>query len=215
LSTGVALISVDAEGEKQIIVAPGANDEFPLDRITSIAPEIARAKVLLTQFELPMGSVREALTVAHRAGVMTVLDPAPPAEGSRELLPMVHLIRPNSNEAHALTGIDVHDRKSAGEAGRRLIDMGARQVVTQAGRGNLLIDSDGEEFFPFVPIDSVDATGAGDAFVAALAVMQHEGRDMRESVRFASAAAALATTRIGAIAGLPTRDEVESLLARQ
>ena len=86
----------------------------------------------------------------------------------------------------------------------------------QAGKeGNLIVSSDDENWLPHIPVKSIDATGAGDAFLGTLAAQLAQGNDLLSSSRFANAASALATTKLGAQAGLPTYDEVFHLLQKQ
>ena len=109
----------------------------------------------------------------------------------------------------------MHDRNSAREAANALLKQGVRAVAVQAGEeGDLLVWGTGERWLPRLPVKSVDATGAGDAFASALAVSLAQGRPLEEAGPFASAAAALATTVLGAQAGLPRRDAVLALLAQ-
>ncbi len=125
------------------------------------------------------------------------------------------MIRPNATEAETLTGVKVTDRDSARRAADSLIGRGVGAVAVQGGDdGNLLVWSGGECWMPKLPVKSIDATGAGDAFAAALAVMIAEGRPFAEAGPFANAAAALATTVVGAQEGLPRRDAVQRLLSQ-
>jgi ribokinase len=214
-TTGVALIMVDRSGEKQIMVAPGANHRLSPREVTAAKDVIARARVLLTQFEIPMRSVIAAVRVAHSAGVKVVLDPAPPASAPRDLLKCVTVIRPNSAEAQTLTGIEVGSAASARKAARKLLGLGVGAVATQAGdAGDLLVWREGEACFPRLPVKAIDATGAGDAFAAGLAVALSEGRSWHESGAFANAAAALATTKFGAQPAMPRRADVLRLMRR-
>ena len=97
----------------------------------------------------------------------------------------------------------------------QLLDRGAGTVAVQAGdEGNLVVWKDGECFLPKVAVESVDATGAGDSFAAAMAVALLEGRPLPEAGRFANAAAALATTVLGGQAGLPRRRAILEFLGR-
>jgi ribokinase len=214
----VALIMVDQQGEKQIMVAPGANHGLSERDIRKAARVIRTARVVLMQFEVPARAVLEAAQLARNAGVKVVLDPAPSRRTSRELLVLIDLIRPNASEAEALTGIKVTNRASARRAAQKLFDAGVRAAALQAGdEGNLLIWRDhggGECWIPKMPVKTVDATGAGDAFIAALAVALAEGQAFENAGIFASAAAALATTKVGAQAGLPRRREVLTLMRR-
>lgn len=214
--SGVALILVGEGGEKQILTAPGANLRFSVEDVRDAMEMIQSARILLIQLEVPLESVMFAARLAHEAGVKVILDPAPPIELPDELLSIVNVIKPNAREAGALTGIDVQDRTSARKAAKLLLDRGVGAVAVQAGgEGNLIVTSDEEHWFPLIPVESVDATGAGDAFAAGLAVALSEERPWSEAGAWASAAAALKTTKLGAQAGLPTRREVLKLLTRE
>ena len=210
--TGAALIQVSEKGEKQIMAAPGANHR--LIPVETPPEPIRRARVLLVQLEIPLESVMAAVRNAHEAGVRVVLDPAPARPLPDELLQQVEAVRPNAKEAKTLTGVEVRDRAFARVAAERLLKRGAKVAAVQAGpEGNLLLWREGECWLPKIPVKRVDATGAGDAFAAALAVGMAEGRSWGEIGPFANAAAALATTRLGAQPALPRREEVEALLA--
>jgi ribokinase len=213
--TGTAIIMVDRAGEKQILVAPGANDRLTAEQVRAAAATVQAARVVLCQLEVPLGAVAEALRLARAAGARTMLDPAPAVVLADELLRLVDVIRPNASEAAVLTGVAVHDRASARQAADWLRGHGAGAAVVQAGdEGNLFAGPDGEHFVPKLPVPGVDATGAGDALAGALAVALAEGRSLAEAGPFASAAAALATTKVGAQEGLPRREQIAELLAR-
>jgi ribokinase len=214
--SGVALIMVDAEGQKQILTAPGSNRSLTTKDIEHAAFAISRAGVLLAQLEAPIDVVLAAATIAKRAGAKVVLDPAPPhGKLPDELLKLIDVIRPNSGEAEVLTGIRVIDRDTARAAAKQLLDRGVGAVAVQAGsEGNLLVWPGGEYLLPLIPVKSIDATGSGDAFCAALAVAMSEGLSLTEAGPFASAAAAHAATKLGAQAGLPRREELLALLAK-
>lgn len=212
-TTGVALIMVDHSGEKQILTAPGANRRLDETDVRAAREAIASSRVLLAQLEVPLTAVRLALELAKAAGVRTVLDPAPAVPLSEDVLQLLDVIRPNASEAETLTGVPVRDRASAARAARVLLSRGVGAVVVQAGKaGNLLVTRDEERFLPRIPVESVDATGAGDAFAAAVAVGLAEERSLTEAAAMGSAAAALATTKLGAQAGLPHRKELLGLL---
>jgi ribokinase len=210
--TGAAVIQVDAAGEKQIAAAPNANGNLSVADVER-AHIIEQARVLLCQLETPLEGVLAAARRAHAAGAQIVLDPAPPAELPGELLQLLTVIKPNRNEAEALTGIQSKDRAAARKAAEQLRSRGVKAVAIQAGdAGDLLVWADGECWLPRIAVDSVDATGAGDAFAAALAVALAEDKSWPEAGRLASAAAALTTTKLGAQPALPRRAEVTALL---
>lgn len=209
--TGVALIMVDARGEKQIMTAPGANHRLTPEDVARASELVARARAALLQLELPLPAVEAAARLSRAAGATVVLDPAPPCELPEELLRDVHVIRPNAAEAEVLTGIRVDDVASARLAGQNLLRRGVGAAIVGAPGGSLLLSAEGELWVPQLEVDVVDATGAGDAFAAALAVWLGSGDHLTNATRFANAAAALATTKLGARAGLPRREEVEQL----
>ncbi|MCI0538604.1 MAG: ribokinase [Verrucomicrobiales bacterium] len=212
--TGAAVIMVDAKGEKQILAAAGANGRLSAQNVRSALSQIAHAGVVLMQFEIPMPAVHEGARLGRKLGARVILDPAPPVHMPNDnLLALIDVIRPNSSEAEALTGIRVVDRQTARQAATELIRRGVRAVVLQAGpKGDLLVQMEHEEFFPRIPVKSVDATGAGDAFAGALAAEIARGHSFAEACQFASAAAAFATMKVGAQTALPHRREVMKLL---
>jgi len=213
--TGVALIHVNAKGEKQILAVGGANRQVTAKDIRAAASIIQRAQVLMLQLEVPLAATMEAARIAHRAGVKIVLDPAPAIPLPEKLLRLLTLIKPNAGEAKTLTKLTVKDRASARRAAKKLLSRGTQAVAITAGtQGNLVVSAEGEWWHPRLPVKSVDATGAGDASAAALAVMLAEGRSLQEAGSFASAAAALTTTIVGAQASLPTRRAVQALARR-
>ncbi|HET7785428.1 MAG TPA: ribokinase [Myxococcales bacterium] len=213
--TGVALCHVDAQGHKQILSAVGANARLDARRVREAAEALGAARVVLTQLGVPYDAFAEAVRIGRAAGARVVLDPAPGLPLRDEMLAQLDLIRPNAQEAEALTGIAVRDHESAREAARQLVRRGAGAAAVQAGgEGDVLLWSGGECWLPRFDVPRVDVTGAGDAFASALAVCLAEGRPLEEAGRFASASAALATTALGAQASLPRREAVLALLGR-
>lgn len=190
--TGVALIAVSADGENQIVVAPGANAAF--------APDLLTAPIdgaLICQLELPAQTMAKAVVLA--TGFVCV-NLAPALEVPDAILQRADLIVVNELEA-AFYGPRLHEA-----AGRVAVTLGARGA--RLYRGAKLI---GEAKAPFVEV--VDTTGAGDGFVAALTLALLEQRRPADALAFACAAGALATTRPGAQPSLPTRAEVEARMA--
>ena len=213
--TGVALIFVGEGGQKQIFVVAGANRRMQIQDVQAASAAISTSRVLLTQLELPLDCVQAAMAIARSAGARVILDPAPARPLPSKVLRLVDVVRPNAAEACTLTGIRVRDKASARKAARVLLNQGVGAVAVQAGEaGNLLVWHQGERWLPKIRVAAVDATGAGDAFAAALAVMMAEGKSLQDAGPFASAAAALATTVLGAQAGLPRRDSVLALLRK-
>lgn len=213
-ATGVALIGVDPQGRNLILVAPGANARVSPDDVERAGEVIRSASLLLLQLEIPMETVRRAAEIAHEAGVRVVLDPAPAAPLPEALYPLVDVINPNEIEARALTGLPVGSVEEAVRAAEVLQGRGARAAVVKLGEhGAVYASAEARGHVPAFDVPAQDTTAAGDAFAAALGVGLAEGKPLVDAVRFANAAAALKVTRMGA-QSMPTRSEVEALLAR-
>ena len=205
-------VGADEQGRQalQVLAAEGVDSTQVVQE--GLAETVASASVLLIQLQPPT-AVARAIEIATRLGLRIVLDAGPPAPADDALLAAADLVRASAIEAEALSGIAVRDRSSARRAGQRLLRRGARAAVIEAPGGNVLVSPEGDRWIESFPVAPVDTTGAGDAFAAALAVGLAEGKALEETVRFAAAAAALATTRPGALAGQPRRAEVEALLS--
>ncbi|HEY8551995.1 MAG TPA: ribokinase [Thermaerobacter sp.] len=217
--TGVALIVVRPDGENAITVAPGANRCLAGDRLAGLPAAAGDADLLLLQLEVPVPASLAAARAARAAGVPVVLNAAPPpaaADGAfQELLGSVDVLVVNESEALALAGWP--RPVTAGrwlEVARELRALGPETVVVTLGEQGAVAVAEGVAAAqPAFPVAVVDSTGAGDAFCAGLAVCLAERLPVGAAVRFGCAAGALATTRVGAQAALPTRAQVEQLLA--
>lgn len=208
--TGLALITIDAAGENQIVLVPGANGHLRPEHVEACNALIAGAAVVLLQLEVPMETVETAAHLAHTGGALVVLDPAPAEALSPALLECVDFLTPNQSELAVLAGgkSDGDDRAAA-----RALSVGGRCVIVKKGEdGALLIDGDRECVWPAPRVRVVDSTGAGDAFNAALAVAFAEGQTIEEAGRFAAVAGALCVTRQGAQPSMPSREEVAAYM---
>lgn len=214
-SSGIALISVNAEGENSIVVASGANMALGREDIDRAAEEIRAADVVLMQLEVPVAVVEYAAEIAAEAGVPVILNPAPaPVEVLRpELLRHLYAITPNRSEAARISGIEVTDIGSARRAAEAIHAMGVRNVViTLGGDGSLIYDGGRFEHVDAFRVAAVDTTAAGDTYNGVLACCMAEGQGLVEAAREASAAAAISVTRMGAQTAAPTRKEVKEFL---
>lgn len=208
MPTGVALISVDAAGQNAISVASGANAALTRDHVDAAGAGIAAADLLVCQLESPLAAIAHAVALARRAGVPVLLNPAPAPAEPLAFLDQIELLVPNEGEAAQLAG-SAGEAFDPAQAAARLRRAGAKGVVVTLGaQGVLLADAEGVVRCPAEPVAVVDATGAGDAFVGALAVATAEGADLRTAAAFAQRAAAISVTRAGAMAALPQRAEL-------
>lgn len=214
-SSGTAVIIVDSDGRNQIIVVRGANERLCPDDIRRAEQLIASAKLVVLQLEIPLDAVCHAVETAHKHGVDIILNPAPaPAEPLHsDLLKQVSVLVPNEVEAEALTGLDVDSPDFARSAIHALKEKAADKViVTLAEKGCILSESDKEIHVPAYSVKAEDSTGAGDAFVGALAAGYSSFRRFADLVKFASAVAAISVTKRGAQSSLPHRQEVRAFL---
>jgi ribokinase len=209
--SGIALISVDAQGENSIAVASGANAHLtPLD-VDRASQAIGEAHVLLVQLEVPLDAVRRAVTIAHDMGVRVILNPAPAREIAPPLLAQVSIITPNEHEARVVVG-----EPDQAHAIRRMLDAGVETVlVTLGAQGVLWATRETRILVPAFPVEAIDTTAAGDAFNGGLAYALGRGLSMAEAIRYANAVAAISVTRMGAQPSLPTGAEVAAFLAHR
>ena len=217
-ATGIACVMVDARtGDNAIVGHPGAALEMSEAEVEAAADAIRSASVFLTQLEQPLPATIRALEIARRAGVTTVLNPAPAADIPPGMLRLCDYVTPNETEAELLTGVPVATEDGARRAAMELRKRGAgAAAITLGERGALLHGPDTTlQVPPFRAGRTVETTGAGDAFNGAFAVALAEDGDPGRAVRFACAAAGVSVTRAGTAQSMPRRAEVEALLAAE
>jgi ribokinase len=214
-ASGVALILVDDAGENVIAVAPGANAQLRPEDLTALEAIVEPEDVVLVQLEIPLDTVRAAVSLAQRHQARVVLNPAPARALPDAWLADVALLTPNEHEAAALTGLDGGTDEAWTRIVAALHERGLHDVLITLGAGGALVSTAGAIVrLPAFTVDAVDTTAAGDVFNGALAVALTEGRDVIGAARFASAAAALSVTRPGARDSAPSRGEIDAFLAR-
>ncbi|PZR27077.1 MAG: ribokinase [Citrobacter freundii] len=209
LPSGVALITVDQEGENSIVVAPGANASLlPPDMEAALA-DINASSIILMQLEIPLETVLFLVRYASEKDIKVILNPAPATALPKELLEHVDIITPNRTEASMLSGIEVTDLDTAKEAARQIHQMGVKNVViTMGSLGAVVYTGKDHHLIPAHAVQTVDSTAAGDVFNGALAVSLSEGKELLAAVKFACEAAAISVTRLGAQSSIPYRNEL-------
>jgi ribokinase len=213
--TGAAYIFIEAAtGNNAIIVAAGAAGRIAVADVEANAALIESAAVFVTQLEQPIPAALRGLQIARAAGVTTILNPAPAAPLTDELLALCDYVTPNESEAESLTGIPVVSVADAERAADALLARGVRAaIITLGANGALYRDAMRSVHVPVISAGPVvETTGAGDAFNGGFAVALSEGRDVVDAVRFGCATAGISVTRPGTAPAMPARAEIDALM---
>lgn len=224
-TTGVAVILLEVREDgtqNRITVCPGANYTITVEELEWLKKEIGRYDILILQFELPMEVVETTARWAHDAGVPVMVNPAPAAPMSDELLACTTYLSPNEHEAallagHAIrveNGVNFDDVEAVAKAFR---NRGVENlIITMGGNGSVVAGKDGVYHTPCVKMPQVaDPTAAGDSFVAAFCTGLTAGLSQKDALSFASHTAAVTVSRMGAITSLPTLSEVRLLMGER
>ncbi|MGG7581528.1 ribokinase [Rhizobium sp. Nf11,1] len=215
VSTGAAFIFVDeVSGDNAIIVVPGAAGLIGIEDVEVNRAAIESAAIFMTQLEQPLEAALHGLSIAKRAGAITIFNPAPAGAIPDSIYGLCDFIVPNEVEAAELVGHAIETDEQARAAAHTLIDRGAKAaVITLGARGAFYHTAGQSEFVPaFSAGNVIDTTGAGDAFLGGFATAISEGRAPIEAVRFGCATAAIAVTRPGTAPAMPSRAEITVLL---
>ncbi len=211
-STGAAFITVTPDGENAITVAPGANRRLTTEDVDDASASIGEARVLVAQMEIPPEVVLRAVEVAAASGTRVLVNLAPPFEVPRTLLEKLDPLVVNEHEATFLLGERVEGVDGALDAAPRLLSLGPGSVVVTVGEdGAVFSSSESAKHLAAPRVEVVDTTGAGDAFVGALAARLADDAPLGEAVAYAVRAGAAAVTKEGAQGALPTPEVVEAL----
>jgi len=207
--SGTALINVNEQGENCIVVAPGANTNLLPADIAKVKGMEA-AQILLMQLEIPMVTIEQVAKNAKQNHQKIIINPAPAQILSDELLNGLYLLTPNETEASILTGINVVDQVSAGQAATIFLAKGVQNVIVTLGKQGAYFQNNEEHFLVAAPmVQALDTTAAGDTFSGAIAVAITEDKSWKQAIEFAVKAASIAVTRLGAQASVPYRNEID------
>jgi ribokinase len=208
--SGIALIIVDeTSGQNSIVVAPGANGSLSTQDMESIRQEIGKADIVLIQLEIPLGTVKYALDIAHEYGVKTVLNPAPAQKLSDDILKKVDIITPNESETFVLTGIDPNNEENTKKAAAHLLQkVNECVIITLGSQGVYYLSKNGANaFLPTKKVNAVDTTAAGDVFNGYLVAGLASGNDMEPSIQLGMRAATASVCKKGAQTSIPFLNE--------
>ncbi|EKT4480339.1 ribokinase [Pseudomonas putida] len=205
VSSGVALITVDAASQNCIVIIPGGNGLLTPQAVQRFDALLQAAEVVICQLEVPADTVAWTLARAHELGKQVILNPAP-ATGPlpADWFARINYLTPNESEAEALTGVAVTDQDSARRAGERLLQLGAGKVIITLGaQGALLVTAQGHQHYPAPVVQPLDTTAAGDTFIGGFAAGLVRGLEEGQAIAFGQRAAALSVTRAGAQPSIP------------
>ncbi|MEI3605218.1 ribokinase [Pseudogracilibacillus sp. SE30717A] len=215
-TSGIAMITVDQNGENSIIVAPAANNKVTPQYITLHEHVIKRAKAILIQLEIPFESVEKSIEIAKKYHVPVLLDPAPAQELPDHMLTKIDYILPNETELEQLTNRKIVDQKTAIQASQLLISKGVKTVISKLGKDGVIIcQNDRAEWIKGYDVHAIDTTGAGDAFAGAFATKLVAGLDVKSSAKYANAVGALTVTKKGAQSAMPNKEDVQVYIQSQ
>ena len=205
LQTGVAGILVDHNsGKNAINVIVGAPSTLKVAEIDKHIDIIKNSKIFLTQLEVPKDVTLHCLKIAKENGCLTILNPAPASEITKEFYSNIDYFTPNETEAEFYTGIKITNEKEAKKAADKLINLGIKKIIITLGEKGLFY-SDGKEeiYLKASSVQAIDTTGAGDAFNGGLAFGLSKKKPIKECLELANKVAGLSTTKLGAGDAMP------------
>ena len=210
--TGVAGIMVDKKtGKNAINVITGAPSTLTIEEVNKNIDKIKSSKIFLTQLEIPKEVTLHSLKIAKKNKVLTILNPAPASEISKEFFNYIDYFTPNETEAEFYTGIKITNEKEAKEASIKLLTLGLKKVIITLGEKGLFY-SDGNEdiYLKATPVKAKDTTGAGDAFNGGLAYALSQNKSIIDSLNLANQVAGISTLKLGAGNAMPYLKDLTS-----
>jgi ribokinase len=200
---------VNQHGENVISVARSSNDELSPADVIKASAAIRRARCVVLQLEIPLATVKQAISIARDFDVPVLLNPAPARRLSRSLLRQIDILTPNELELAALTNRSIRRESDLEKASLKLVSAGVKHVLVTRGPRRVCWSSGrGVRWVPVPKVKAIDSVGAGDCFSGTLAAAIALGESMDAAVTFAIAAATVSVTRRGAQSSMPTRREI-------
>ena len=215
--TGSAAITLDANGQNDIMVYGGANQAMQPGEFGDLSELLAHTDFLIAQFETPQAVALDLFKQAKEQGVTTVLNPAPAHEIMPELLQYTDVIAPNETECALLTGIELTDEDSMLKSADYFRERGVKHLlITLGDRGAFYATPDDHGLVPAFKVKAVDTTAAGDTFIGALcSQLEKDLTNVEDSLRYAQRASSLTVQRMGAMPSIPTGEDVKAALKQE
>ncbi|NQU84473.1 MAG: ribokinase [Mariniphaga sp.] len=213
IASGHALIMIGDKGENYISVAPGANYNLTSERIDEALPIIDEAAIIVMQYEIPEETIKYVIDIANSKNIPVLWNVAPARDFDFSYIPKVNILVLNEVEAGFVAGITVKTQKDAENAADILIQKGVeRVIITLGSQGAFAVTKNEKVNVKAFIVDAIDTTAAGDTFCGCFAVALVEGKNLKESLLFASAGASISVTRMGAQPSAPIREEIEKFM---
>jgi ribokinase len=216
IASGHALIMIGGEGMNYLSVAPGANYKLTPQKIDEAMPVIDDAAMIVMQYEIPEETIKYVIDLANRKNIPVMWNCAPARAFDLSYIPKINILVLNEVEAGFLAEMTVETEADAEKAAQKLVDRGVEKVIITLGsKGAFVVTKTEKVSVPAFKVEAVDTTAAGDTFCGAFAVALVEGKSLKEALQFASAAAAISVTRMGAQPSAPTRKEIDEFLGKK
>ncbi|MAC92124.1 MAG: ribokinase [Flavobacteriaceae bacterium] len=213
--SGIAHIFVSKKGENSIAVAAGSNGTLTFEKIEPFLNDIAKASLVLIQFEIPLQTILSIVNFCSKKGVKVIVNPAPAIKLSKKIFKKIWMITPNETELELLTGISITNEKSVLEAAKIILSQGVEHcLVTLGEKGSIWINSKGCTRFKVPKQNAVDSTAAGDVFNGYLAYGITKGFSIRDSILLSHAAATISVTVKGAQTSIPSMKKTQLFLKK-
>lgn len=214
--SGLALISINDQGDNTITVLPNANNEVSPAYIAKHLDFLQNAEIILLQLEIPLETVYYVINYAHDLGKTIILNPAPAISTlSHDILAKVDYLTPNETELGLLAQCPIHTLQDITQGAHYLLSLGVKNIITTLGpQGALLMNHQRTQLFEGYPAQAIDTTAAGDSFNGAIALYLSQGRSIDEAITFANQVASVTVTRKGAQTSIPTLEEVAQKYSR-
>lgn len=211
--TGMAVITVNKNGNNSITVISGSNMTLNKDEIEKSKEIIENSDILISQFEVPEEVILEAFKIAKENNKITILNPAPAKKIDEELLKYTDIIIPNETEAELLTGIKVNDLESAKLAANGLLEKGVKFVIVTLGsKGAAVISKEDGQIVEAYKVKAIDTTAAGDSFIGGLSskldIESLSFENLLKAVKFANKVSSITVQRKGAQPSIARLEEV-------
>ena len=213
IASGHALIMIGGDGQNIISVAPGANYRLSPAKINEALPVFNEAALIVMQYEITEETIKHVIDIANQKNIPVLWNMAPARAFDLSYLPKINVLVLNEVEAGFLTQLKVENEEQATKAAQVLVKKGVEKVIITLGAKGALVFTNNEKVsVPAFNVQAVETTAAGDTFCGAFAVALVERKTLKESLEFASAAATISVTRIGAQPSAPTRVEIDEFL---